>query len=170
MGPSVFFLCLMMMMARASSCLGCSTRWFFIVEPTDYCGHKYLFEHSIKSCMSFVQFVHTKSIFAPTFRKSNELNELIHRWSVSLQQQPKTTPTCANARHLRGQRSQCAFWWTDSAGGAAFITATTGFELPRDREELEECAHTRVRAFQITRHFSVFAFARDVLTCQHSAS
>lgn len=68
-GALFFSLCLMMMASfiRSSSCLGCITRWFSLLKrPTTVCESIH-FEPSTETCMSFVQFVHIKCIFAPSF-------------------------------------------------------------------------------------------------------
>lgn len=66
-----------------------------IVEKTDYCVHKYLFERSTETCMAFVQFMHTESIFAQTFLNKDEA---IHLSSVSRQQQHETLTTVFSCR------------------------------------------------------------------------
>lgn len=138
---------------------------------TDYCVHKYPFSVLHRTCVSFLQFVHIKSIFAPTFLNQQWSNPLVEHLSPATTQNMNNgvflSPTCVNARHRRGQRSQCAFWWKDSAGGSAFIKQRRDLfyvlSHAGQREELV-CADTR-RLSPLQR----FPFPWDILTCQHSA-
>lgn len=110
-----------------------------------------------------MQFVHIKSIFAPTFLNKQWSNPLVERLY------PATTEnmndgvflllTCANARILveglcRWQR---------------FHQATMGYVLRVKSCGPERGVCVRIHVTADCPDFSIFTFPWDILTCQHSA-